>query len=102
MRLHRDARMVRTSSSLKSLSLLVFFLKYGRNDNQFKAWQTDPHPPPTGVLPIIEAYGVHQKLNSIFLPELLPVVFDDSGHVLDMTCITNKGHKICLIKEHKL
>ena len=44
----------------------------------------------SGVLPIIKAYCVQQKLNSIFFPELFPVVFDDGGHVLDMTFIRSK------------
>lgn len=46
-----------------------------------------------GVSPVIKTYGVQQKLNSIFFPELFPVVFDDGGHVLDMTCRgKNQGH----------
>lgn len=40
--------------------------------------------------PIVKADGVEQKLHSVFFPELLPAVFDDGGHVLDVTFITNK------------
>lgn len=46
------------------------------------------------ISPIIEAHGVEKELNSAFFSELLPVIFDDSGHVLDMTFIgRSKKHK---------
>ena len=48
----------------------------------------------SGVSPVIKAYGVQKKLNSIFLSEQLPVVFDDGGHVLDMTFIETKEDKL--------
>ncbi len=37
------------------------------------------------VLPVVKANCVQQELHSRFLPELLPAVFDDGGHVLDVT-----------------
>lgn len=40
------------------------------------------------VLPIVKANCIQQELHSIFLPELLPAVFDDGGHVLDVTFTT--------------
>lgn len=41
-------------------------------------------------LPVIEAHGVQQELNAILPPELLPVVLNDSGHVLDVTLFRRK------------
>lgn len=84
--------MVRTSSSLRSLSLLLLpLLKDGVEEGTFGEKDTEPAGQAgtlgNVILPVIKAHSVQEELDSIFFSELLPVVFDDGGHVLDMTFI---------------
>lgn len=58
-------------------------MKMGHKTRRRAFWEIQ-----NGVPPVIETNGVQQELNSIFFPELLPVVFDDGGHVLDVTFTT--------------
>ena len=58
-------------------------MKMGHKTRRSAFWEIQ-----NGVPPVKETNGVQQELNSVFFPELLPVVFDDGGHVLDVTFTT--------------
>lgn len=80
--------MVRMSSSVRSLSLLLFFLKH-RGDFNYVVGKINYYESVIAseiwLSPVIKAYTVQKELYPILFSELLLVVFDDSGHVLDMT-----------------
>lgn len=46
------------------------------------------------ISPVIKSNSVQKELNAVFFPELLPVVFNDGGHVLDVTFGRSKQMKL--------
>lgn len=74
--------------------MLLFFLEAAETEDKLRRRHrggTNSLLIQFGNSPVVKAHSVQKKLHTVFLSELLPVVFNDGRHVLDVTLSDRNG-----------